>query len=148
TQQGRRTVIVDCDLRRRSLTRTFGRNPEHDVLDAAQRPQTWRAAIDHENETGVAFIPAAAMDNPWRALSGAPGLSALIQDLRQAYDLVILDCPPALANAEGPGLASLADKCVLVAAWDDTSLGAIRSSINALARVRARVQTAVFVNRV
>jgi polysaccharide biosynthesis transport protein len=146
-QQGRRVVIVDCDVRRRSLTRTFACNPEQGVLEAAERPQNWRAAIDHEHETGLAFIPAAEMDNPWRGLIGAPGLSALIQELRRAYDLVILDCPPALANAEGRALASLADKCVVVAAWDDTTLGAIRSSIAAL-KIRANANTALFINRV
>lgn len=146
-QQGRRVVIVDCDLRRRSLTRAFGRDPERGVLEAAERPQDWRAAIDHEHETGLAFIPAAKVDNPWRGLIGASGLMALIQQLRAAYDLVILDCPAALANAEGRALASIADKCVLVAGWDDTTLGAIRASMGAL-RLRAKASTALFVNRV
>lgn len=147
TQQGRRTVIVDCDLRRRSLTRLFGRDPDRGVLEAAQRPQEWRTTLDHEPETGLAFIPAVQLDSPWRALTGVTGLASLIRELRTAYDLVILDCPPALANAEGPVLASLADKAVLVAAWDDTTIGAIRSSINAL-RARANASTAIFVNRV
>jgi Mrp family chromosome partitioning ATPase/multidrug transporter EmrE-like cation transporter len=146
-QQGRRVVIVDCDLRRRSLTRAFGRNPEQGVLEAAERPQNWRSAIDHEHETGLAFIPAAEMDNPWRGLIGAPGVLALIEELRSAFDLVILDCPPALANAEGRALASLADKCVLVAAWDDTTLGGVRASIGTL-QMRANASTALFINRV
>lgn len=146
-QQGRRVVIVDCDLRRRSLTRAFNRNPDYGVLEAAERPQNWRAALDHEHETGLAFIPAAEIDNPWRGLIGAHGITALIQELREAFDLVILDCPPALANAEGRALASLADKCVLVAAWDDTTLGAIRASIVAL-RMRANATSGLFINRV
>ncbi|MFT3729322.1 MAG: CpsD/CapB family tyrosine-protein kinase [Terricaulis sp.] len=146
-QQGRRVVIVDCDLRRRSLTRAFGRDPDQGVLEAAERPQNWRAAIDHEHETGLAFIPAVEIDNPWRGLIGAPGLQALIQELRREFDLVILDCPPALANAEGRILAGLADKCVLVAAWDDTTIGAIRVSVGSI-RMRANAGTALFINRV
>src|SRR5262249_6667039 len=136
-----------CDLRRRSLTRAFGRDPEIGVLEAAERPQNWRAALDHEHETGLAFIPAVEIDNPWKGLIGAPGLMGLIQELRQAYDLVILDCPPALANAEGRALASIADKCVLVAGWDDTTLGAIRASVDTL-RMRANASTGLFINRV
>lgn len=147
TQQGRRVVIVDCDLRRRSLTRAFGRNPEQGVLEAADRPQNWRAALDHEHETGLAFIPATEIDNPWRGLTSAHGLMSLIQELRKAFDLVILDCPPALANAEGRALASIADKCVLVAAWDDTTIGGLRSSIAAL-RMRPNASTGLFINRV
>jgi Mrp family chromosome partitioning ATPase len=146
-QQGRRVVVVDCDLRRRSLTRMFGRNPAHGVLEAAERPHNWRAAIDHEHETGLAFVPAAEMENPWRGLIGAPGLVKLIEELRSAFDLVILDCPPALASAEGRALASLADKCVVVAGWDDTTVAAIRSSIGALT-MRAKASTALFINRV
>jgi Mrp family chromosome partitioning ATPase len=146
-QQGRRVVLVDCDLRRRSLTRLFGRDPAVGVLEAATKPQNWRSVIDHEDETGLAFIPAAELRSPWASLIGAPGLLALIEELKRTYDLVILDCPPALANPEGPALASLADQCVLVAAWDDTTVANIRASMRALLR-RANAKVAVFVNRV
>jgi Mrp family chromosome partitioning ATPase len=147
TQQGRNAIVVDCDLRRRSLTRALQRNPKYGVLEAAEEPDAWRECIDEEIETGLHFLPAARMRNPWSSLIAQPGMPLLIGRLRDAYDLVVLDCPPALGSAEGALLASMADKCVVVTAWDRTPLNAMRQAMRLLRR-RTRARTGVYVNRV
>jgi Mrp family chromosome partitioning ATPase len=143
-QQGRNVILVDCDLRHRSLTKGFGLSPEVGVLEACERPEFWSEYVEHEGETGLQFIPAAKPRTPWRTLSGAPGFRSLLRTLSQEFDLVILDCPAALASAEGQAIARLADKCVLVTLWDRTPLGAVRAAMRAL---RAR-SIGLFVNRV
>jgi Mrp family chromosome partitioning ATPase len=147
TQQGLNVIVVDCDLRRRSLTLGFGMEPELGVLEACERPEYWRDYVEHEGEIGVHFLPAARPLSPWRSLIGEAGFRVLLKELRGAYDLVVLDCPPALSSADGPMIARMADKCVLVAVWDQTPLAAIRSAMRVL-RARARSSTGVYVNRV
>ncbi|MBL8530648.1 MAG: hypothetical protein JNK94_02845 [Hyphomonadaceae bacterium] len=146
-QQGRRVIVIDCDVRRRSLTRALGRDPSAGVMEAAQQPDAWRSFVDHEDETGLPFIAAAAPASPWQTLYGAPGFEALINKVRAEYDLVVLDCPPALGNAEGGLIARLAHRCVVVTVWDDTPLSAVRAAMRML-RTRSRVTTALYVNRV
>jgi Mrp family chromosome partitioning ATPase len=146
SQQGRSVIIVDCDVRRRSLTRLMQSDPEHGVLEICEAPEHWREVIDEEAETGLHFMPASRSFNPWRSLVGAPGFPALIAYLQDAYDLVVLDCPPALSSAEGPVIAGMADKAVLVAAWDRTPMGDVRQALRVLRRSRAA--TGIYVNRV
>lgn len=146
TQQGRNVIVVDCDIRHRTLTRALGAQPELGVLDACDAPDTWQKMVEEEEETGLHFLPAARPRNPWRSLIGSQGFALLVGELRGAYDLVVLDCPPALASADGPLLASMADKTVLVAAWDRTPLSAVRQSMRILHRLQARA--GVYVNRV
>jgi len=146
-QQGRSVVIVDCDIRRRSLTKSFGRNPDYGVLELCEQPDAWREVVEEEEETGLHFLAAARPRNPWRSIIGSPGFGALIRNLRSEYDLVVLDCPPALASAEGPVVAAMADKCVLVTAWDRTKLNSVRSAMRAVQR-RQGLRTGVYVNRV
>jgi Mrp family chromosome partitioning ATPase len=146
-QQGRSVIIVDCDIRRRALTKELGSDPQRGVLECCHEPQNWRAYIEEEPETGLHLMPAARVTNPWRSLVAAPGLPVLIGQLREAYDLVVLDCPPALGSGEGVILASLSDKCVAVAAWDETRINAIRRTVHTLQN-RAGVRTAIYVNRV
>lgn len=146
-QQGRRVIVLDCDLRRRSLTRAMGRDPAVGVLEAARAPESWRDFVEEEEESGLAFIPAAPLATPWGSLVGAPGFDALIQRLRSDYDLILLDCPPALGNAEGGLLARLAHRCVIVATWDGTPFSALRATMRVLRR-RSRATTALFINRV
>lgn len=148
TQQGRNVIVVDCDLRRRSLTRRFDGRPENGVLEAAGDPTTWRSLVVTEDETGVQILPAARIRNPWRSsLVGSRGFAELIGLLRQHYDQVILDCPPALASSEGAVIASMADASVVVAAWDKTPLTAVRRTMQMLKR-RMGGSAGIYVNRV
>lgn len=145
TQQGRNVLLVDCDVRRRSLTRSLIGDVDAGVLEAADRPNDWRGLIHQEAETGLHFLPAAKAKSPWNTLVGMAGLPLLLEDMRKTYDLVVLDCAPALGSADGATLARLADGCIVVAAWDDTPMGALKESMRAL---RARTQAGVYVNRV
>lgn len=146
TQQGRSVIVVDCDLRRRSLTRGFGLAPELGVLEACERPEYWRDYVEEEQEIGLHFLPAAKPVSFWRTLIGHAGFPALLDHLREAYDLVVLDCPPALASAEGPMAARLAERAVVVAVWDRTPIGAIRHTMRTIRRDAGT--TGVYVNRV
>lgn len=146
SQQGRSVIIVDCDLRRRSLTRGFGLEPELGVLEACERPEYWRDYIAEETDTGLHFMPAAKPVSFWRTLIGHPGFPQLLNQLREAYDLVVLDCPPALGSAEGPMVARLAQRSVVVAVWDHTPIGAVRHAMRTIRRDPGAVS--VYVNRV
>lgn len=149
-QQAYRVLIIDGDLRRRSLTRVLTGDPADDpaagVLEAAREPSRWRDLIQEERETGLHFLPAAAPDTPWRSLFSEPGWPDLLSDLRAHYDLIVLDCPPALTSAEGPMLSRLADERVLLAVWDETPLSALRA-VQRVFRRQTPPATALFVNQ-
>jgi polysaccharide biosynthesis transport protein len=147
TQQGKRVILLDCDLRTRTFTAALEHEPVAGVLEATVEPDKWRDFVDEEVETGLHFIPAARATSAWRGLAGAAGLPLMMDRLRDAYDLVILDCPPALTSADGPVVARMADKCVVVVAWDETPVSALRDTMRSL-RARARTSTGIFVNRV
>jgi Mrp family chromosome partitioning ATPase len=146
SQQGRSVVVIDCDLRRRTLTRGLGFDPDEGLGDACEDPAKWQNFVGEEEETGLHFIPASRHRNAWRNVP-APGFKELIMRLRQHYELIVLDCPPVLVGADGASIAGMADKCVLVTAWDRTPISAVRQAMGALQR-RPRAQTAVYVNRV
>ncbi|MGD9967389.1 MAG: tyrosine-protein kinase family protein [Hyphomonadaceae bacterium] len=147
SQQGQSVVVIDCDLRRRSLTRALGFDPDEGLLDACADPEAWHNFVGEEDETGVHFIPAARGAGAWRHLGSMPGFKTLLTRLRRHYDLIVLDCPPALASAEGAVIAGLAEKTVLVAGWDRTPLNAVRRTMGMLQR-RPGAKTGVYVNRV
>jgi Mrp family chromosome partitioning ATPase len=59
----------------------------------------------------------------------------------------VLDCPPALGSADGPVLAGMAEKVVVVTAWDRTPLSALRGAMRSV-HARPHLRTGVYVNRV
>ncbi len=147
SQQGRSVVVIDCDVRRRALTHALGYDPDEGVLNACERPARWQDFVGEEEEIGLHFIPAGRAKSAWRSLSSAPGFPDLITQLREHYDLVILDCPPALSGPDAPAVAGFAEKVVLVTAWDRTPLNLVRRAMQVLQHAK-RTETGVYVNRV
>lgn len=146
-QQGKRVILLDCDLRRRTFSAALEHEPQAGLVEACVEPEHWRDFVDEEDETGLHFIPAARPPTNWQALAGMPGLPVLLENLRAEFDLIVLDCPPALTSADGPVVARMADKSVVVVAWDETPVAALRDTIRAL-RARSRGSAGIFVNRV
>lgn len=147
SQQGRSVVVIDCDVRKRALTRALGYDPDEGVLNASEHPERWQNFVGEEEEIGLHFIPAGRAKSTWRSLSSAPGFPRLLDQLREHYDLIILDCPPTLNGADAPAVASFAEKIVLVTAWDRTPLNAVRRAMQVLQQAK-RAETGVYVNRV
>jgi len=145
TQQGRSAIVVDCDVRRRSLTKAFGVETHLGLMEACTAPDAWRSFVEHEAETGLNFMPIGKVSNVWQPLAERPGLAGLLEQLREAYDFVVLDCPPAF-TADGVSLSRLVDQSIVVAAWDRTPLDIIRRSMR---QVQAGERPAgIYVNRV
>lgn len=144
-QQGRRVIVVDCDLRRRALTHEMGIEPDMGVLEAISGAKPWGEVVGQEPETGLSYIPLLASNKAVRSLAEAPGFPALLASLREGYDLVALSCPPVAAG--GAELAARADKIIVVAAWDETTFAALRGAWRLLPR-NAKARPGLFVCRV
>jgi Mrp family chromosome partitioning ATPase len=145
-QQGKSVIVIDCDLRFRGLTRALDVEPSGGTLEACETPESWQRFVGEETETGLHFLPAARAQNPWRTMG--PTLRPLLEKLRPHYDLVVLDCPPAIESAEGALIARMADRTVVVTAWDRTPLGAVRRTMRHLHTATRAATTAIYVNRV
>lgn len=145
--QGRRVILVDCDLRGRSLTRALVQEADEGVLEAAETAGSWRTMLAEEAETGFHFLPAARSASAWKSLSGMRGFTDLLHELSTVYELVVLDCAPALATADGAMIAANANRCVLVASWDRTPLQAVRAAVKSI-KAKRGATTTLFINRV
>lgn len=147
-QEGRSVVVLDCDVRRRSLTRELmPEEPAVGMMEVSAKPDILPGVVEHESETGLPFIPATPLRNHWRTMMNQDGLKAALAQLRAQYDLIVLDCPPSLTNADSGLIARHADKRIVVAAWDETPVGALRATVRAF-RYQPPIPTVICLNRV
>ncbi len=112
-QSGRRTVLVDCDLRRPTL---------HELFDRPMSPGLTNFVMDEVSElplqeTGVEnlWLLSSGPKPPNPAdLLGAGRMSALIDRLAGQVDVVLFDAPPVMAAADAAILGSRVDGVLLV----------------------------------
>ncbi len=143
-QMGRSAVIVDCDLRLPALADLVGGiNEGPGLLSAINGNATLDEAIHKDNDSGLHVLMTKPSE-PRSNVNAADILSSarfdeLIEELKEAYDLVILDTPPTLAVADPRILASHADVVVYVVRWDDTPRDAVQEGLNELRKLNAPV---------
>ncbi|HEU5003749.1 MAG TPA: polysaccharide biosynthesis tyrosine autokinase [Actinomycetota bacterium] len=111
---GVRTVLVSADLRRPSVHRFFGLQNSLGLVDAVL-PNVPLERLMQTNELPHLRVLAAGRTppNPAEILASAR-FGEILEVLRSAADLVIIDSPPLLGVADAGALASRVDGVVLV----------------------------------
>jgi non-specific protein-tyrosine kinase len=112
-QSGRRTILVDCDLRRPGLHELFGLSLEPGltnlVLDEVPEPPLQKTSVDNLWLLSGGTKP----PNPADML-GASRMDQLIAQLAERADFVLFDAPPVLAAADAAILGVKVDGVLLV----------------------------------
>jgi capsular exopolysaccharide synthesis family protein len=127
-REGRATVLVEADLRRPTLGRLLGLAPRAGVADVLAGRAELGQAIASVGPLAVLLAGEGTDPAPARS----PGAALLVDQLRAAYELVVLDAPPALAFADGDRLSGEADAALLVVRAGTTPRQVVRLALDAL----------------
>lgn len=145
--QGVRTVVIDCDIILRGLSRLFDMNEGNGVREVAAGKCDLTAALRLDDGGGFAVLPITSRAEAGERLTGNGAIQAIVAQLKERFDLVVLDCPPLLAIAEAREIAGLADGVLLAAYWRKTPDNAVRSAARLLPE-RLANYTGVVLSRV
>ena len=120
---GQRTILMDVDLRRRTLSRRIAPAAEMG-LQSVYRDLSRLLKAFSLFRGGVHFLPAVegGSDIHPSELIASPEMRQLTDLLRRTFDLIVLDLPPAIATIDGRAIADLVDAYVLVVEWNRTTL--------------------------
>jgi capsular exopolysaccharide synthesis family protein len=119
---GQRVVILDCDLRRRSLNRVLDIQPRAGLVEVLKGAKGWREVRGLDEPSGAHVIPLA--ENPLTPsdVFSLTAMEGLVDELREAYDLVIFDCAPVLVAADVRMVVANAEAVLMIAQWRKTRL--------------------------
>ncbi len=117
-QAGKRTLLVDCDLRRPGLTKMFQLRSTTGVSNILRGEGDVAAMADQFTQnTGVDGLEILACGpkppNPAELLSGDRFMD-LIAWAEVTYDQVLIDCPPVMAASDAAIVGRLVDGMMLV----------------------------------
>jgi exopolysaccharide transport family protein len=129
---GQRVLVVDCDLRRRSLEGFVPSKPSTGLLQALSGEIDWRQAVVKDDVTDAQILLAGESAFTPRDVFGSDAMGRLLAEFRNSYDLVICDCAPVLAVAETRTIARRADCAIVVAKWAATPRKAVAAALRQL----------------
>jgi capsular exopolysaccharide synthesis family protein len=137
-ETGRRTLLVDADLRRPSLHRAFQIPNEVGLVDLLRQNLEWQEVTRTAKE-GIDFIPSGIEPANPGALLSSRHMKRMLEFVRARFDLVLLDSPPLLAVSDNLALASQVDGIVLVVRSGFTKRRSLVRAKAQLERIRGHV---------
>jgi capsular exopolysaccharide synthesis family protein len=138
-QQGIRVVLVDCDLRKPRTHEVFSVPREPGLTNVIAGREALDQVIRTTETEGLSFIPAGVLPPNPSELLGGPRFRALIKELGERFDLVIMDTPPLLAAADAAILGRDADGVLLVVRAGHVDRAAVHQAMQQLATVGAHL---------
>ena len=145
-EAGSRVLLIDVDLRKPSCHRGLGIANERG-LSSFLAGQAELASVTYELEAPrLSFIPAGPTPPNPAELVGSARMRGMLEELRDAYDFIILDSPPVLPVTDAVVLARDVDGVVQVVKGHDTPRELIRRARDQLVQANAHLLGAVINN--
>lgn len=147
-QQGKRTILIDLDLRKPAVHKIFGlKRDSHSggVTDVLSGQKEFADAV--LKETGAKnldlMLAGKQAPNPGELLN-ASTLEEFLEKALAEYEVVVLDSAPLLAVPDTRIIAPLADNFCLVVRADQTPKGAVRRVLEVIAQDKKQFSGLVF----
>ena len=138
-QAGKRTLVIDADLRRPSLHDKLGLPEGPSLLELLSEDESrWDAERFFTGIENVYVITGIPVSQPAELL-GSRKMMDLIDRFRTEFDIIIFDTPPVLGAVDPVLLSRQCDGVIVVASSDGTDMEALTQSIEELRSVGANV---------
>jgi len=137
---GEKVLLIDCDLRKPRIHKIFEIANEVGLTNIIARQQSVENAKNKFSELdSLDLITSGVLPPmPTEILSSAK-MGAILNDLREEYDYILLDTPPILSVADAAALSRHVDGVIIVSALDKTTHDEIRVSKRSLDKVDAKI---------
>jgi exopolysaccharide transport family protein len=142
-QSGLKVLIIDCDLRHPSISRYFNGEKNIGLVDYLVGGAELEKVIAHDEGLCVYYLPAGGKTQNPPDLLGSEKFKLLIDQLRDRFDLIVIDTPPIGPVVDPLIVSHLVDKVVFVVRWAATAREMVAHSIERLSG-RKKVAGVVF----
>ncbi len=131
-QANKKTVIVDCDLRKPRLHSIFSENNSNGFLDYIFGQTNYEKIIKKTEVRNLDYITAGSVPSNPSEILGSPAMKSFIEKLRNDYEIIVIDSPPIMAVSDSEILARFVDICLLVVSANTSEIDWLKESMDLL----------------
>ncbi|PJA96874.1 MAG: hypothetical protein CO129_04415 [Ignavibacteriales bacterium CG_4_9_14_3_um_filter_34_10] len=131
-QANKRTVIVDCDLRKPRMHTVFKAQRFPGFSDYFFGQSTYEEIIHKSELPNLFYITAGTIPpNPSELLS-SDQMVAFLEKLKSEFDMIVIDSPPIVAVTDSEIISRLVDAAILVVSANNTEIELMRKAAELL----------------
>lgn len=139
-QTDKRVLLVDADLRKPTVHRTFKLNNEQGLTTLLSNADLkFNQVVQHSRDLNLYFLPSGPIPPNPSEILGSGRMTLLMQELGQYFDIVIYDAPPITAVTDPQILATKVDGVVMVVRQGYTRKEEVKKAKEALDNVNANI---------
>lgn len=138
TLKNKKAIIIDLDLRKPKIHKIFNIHNENGVVDVVTENTKFEDAVYH-HESGVDVLVRGSNTPQVELFLESDKLANFINELKEKYDAIILDCPPTTVVTDSILISKNTDGIVFVVAYNKVKKDLVKDSIKRLTNVGANV---------
>jgi len=137
-QNGKKVIIVDCDLRKPSIHRKFNISNLCGLSEVMIGKEPLDNAIQKYKSNLHILTSGKIPPNPAEMINSTT-MSNLLEELKEEYDIVIIDSSPLEAVTDGQILSTKVDGTILVLKAGKSKIESVKEAKNLLNKVGANI---------
>ena len=138
-ETGRRVLLIDADLRRPRAARYLGLPGGAGLTSVLLNQSSHTAAVQSWGLTPFWVLASGAIPPNPSEMLGSQHMHKLLADLRDEYDVILVDAPPVLPVADALAIAPACDGAILVVRYGRTRRDQVTQTAAALRKAEVDV---------
>ncbi|MBW5447128.1 polysaccharide biosynthesis tyrosine autokinase [Cohnella sp. CFH 77786] len=138
-QDGKKVLLIDCDLRKPSLHHLFHLSNRVGVSSVVSGQKEWNEAIHPTFVDRLSVLTSGPIPPNPSEIAGSNKMRDLIKELLNHFDYLFIDTPPLLVVPDGIIISSYCDGVVLVVRAEKTKQQTALKAKNSLDYVKSKI---------
>lgn len=138
-QTGKRVLLIDCDLRKPNVHNLFNIVMKPGLSELLFKVGAHELSVQTSVIKNLDIIAAGAISPNPSEILGSREMSALIEQAKREYDIVLLDASPVLAATDASVVSTLVDAVVLVVSAGTTRVADVERAVEMLESVGGKL---------
>ncbi len=138
---GKRTLLIDADLRNPGLTRMLRNPPQQGLVEAVLGEVPWASAVKIDPITKLAILPVLPNDHLMHTseLLASQGMFNLMENARKMFDYIVVDLAPLGPVIDAKAFAPQVDGFLFVTEWGSTPTSVVRDLLNSEPQIKSKI---------
>lgn len=136
---GKRVLLMEGDMRRRSFSNYFDAPHNTGLITALSGDKPVDEIIISYPDIGTDVLMAERSRANAADLFSSERFRKFLEEMREIYDVIIIDTPPVLVVPDARVIGQHADSTIFLVAWDSTHRGQVKAALANLASVNLNV---------
>lgn len=144
---GKKVLLIEGDIRRRVFSQYLETSQAQGLLALLSGEAQVQDVVLHDDRIGADILIGEPTNTNAADIFSSNNFNSLIEEMRDAYDVIVIDTPPVLVVPDARVIAQVCDAILFTVKWDSTAKTQVEEALHMFTTVGQRV-TGLVLNQI